>query len=195
MLFPGFIVNWLTFPGVIIHEFAHKKMCDWRGILVSDVQYFSLSGSGYVDHARPYAFGDAWAISGAPFFVNTLLAVALYAIAGVVYLSARQNPDATWVSEIGSPLLFIIVGLGWLGFSIGVHAIPSYADVGNIWRAVKVRWNESVLAFLSIPLAALLFLMSWLKFFWFDFIYSAILAVLSYIVIAVLLAPESLMAA
>lgn len=62
-IIPGFLIGWATFPGVIIHEFAHKKSCDWRGIAVRDVDYFSWSGRGYVTHRSPRRFSDTLAIS------------------------------------------------------------------------------------------------------------------------------------
>jgi len=33
-MIPGFIITWLTFPGVIIHEFAHKFFCSLTGTKV-----------------------------------------------------------------------------------------------------------------------------------------------------------------
>lgn len=37
ILIPGFIVAMLTFPGIIVHEFAHKLFCSLTGTRVLEV--------------------------------------------------------------------------------------------------------------------------------------------------------------
>ena len=40
MIIPGPIIALLTFPGVIVHEFAHKLFCDIFNVPVYYVNYF-----------------------------------------------------------------------------------------------------------------------------------------------------------
>ena len=39
-MIPGIIITWLTFPGVMVHEFAHKLFCRWTKTEVMEVCYF-----------------------------------------------------------------------------------------------------------------------------------------------------------
>lgn len=192
MFIPGFIINWLTFPGVIIHEYSHKKMCDWRGIYVQDMSYFSLDGSGYVKHRRPRGLIDTLAVSGAPLVINTLLTIALTAGLSWFALMQQQNLSGAEARAQYRPLIYAGLLLGWLGFSIGAHALPSSSDLKNIWREVKSRWNTSVLAFLLIPVVFVFYLLTLLRFFWIDFIYAAIIMMLTYACVAVVVAPQVL---
>lgn len=169
MLFiPGFLISWATFPGVIVHEHAHKMACQWRNIRIHEVNYFSADGSGYVRHETPRSFPDTLAISTAPFIVNTLLSVALYTVAvslyvGATFLEGTVPPDYSQT---------VTIGIGWLGLSIGWHAIPSFGDTGNIWHGAKREWRSSTLALFALPLVAFLYLGNLLKFLWFDALYS-----------------------
>ncbi len=36
------LIALLTFPGIIIHELAHKKFCDWFGVKVIKAVYSDL---------------------------------------------------------------------------------------------------------------------------------------------------------
>lgn len=171
---PGILISWLTFPGVIIHEFAHKQTCDWRDIAVHDVSYFSASGGGHVTHRRPSQFRDTLAISAAPFIVNTVLAFALYVLAYMILLGTATIPGVN--SEAG---VYIALAIGWVGLSVGWHALPSRTDSKNIWRGARSRWRSSNLALFALPLAALFYVGNLLAIFWFDAIYSIGIALLA----------------
>lgn len=175
-IIPGFLIGWATFPGVIIHEFAHKKSCDWRGIAVRDVDYFSWSGRGYVTHRSPRQFSDTLAISAAPFVVNTLIAFALYLMA-ILLLEGGGALSGAFLARFPA---YAAVAIGWLAVSVGWHAIPSFTDSGNIWRGVKANWRSSNLALFSIPLVLLFYIGNILAFFWFDAIYSLGIGALAY---------------
>ena len=58
----GKVVSILTFPGVILHEYAHKLACEYYGVPVYDVKYFSfkLDKDGWVVHAPPRDFNSAF---------------------------------------------------------------------------------------------------------------------------------------
>lgn len=175
MFIPGFLISWATFPGVIIHEFAHKKACEWRGVYVHNVEFFKLSGGGQVTHEIPDRFDDTFAISAAPFVVNTALAFILY-LAALVAVYAPASLGAL-SAETTEPVALIA---GWLAISIGWHAIPSRVDANNIWRDAKRNWRSSALAAVALPIAALFYLADLLAFFWFDAIYSLAIGAAAY---------------
>lgn len=160
---PGFLIGWLTFPGIIIHELAHKLACDWRGVRVFDVTWFSLSGRGEVRHAQPHHPHDTIAISVAPFVFNTILAAICYTIAFLIYAFQNFLPPMTFIGGLI---------LGWLGLSIGWHAFPSRGDAKNVWRVAKQHWRSSILATLAFPAVVIIYIANLLSFFWFDAIYS-----------------------
>lgn len=168
MLFiPGFLIGWVTFPGVVIHEYAHKKACEWRNISVHEVNYFSLDGGGYVKHRSPRRFEDTLAISAAPFAVNTVFAFALYLLTFALFGgSTVLGANSAAITE------YLALGSGWLAVSIGWHAIPSFGDAGHIWKGASSRWRSSNLALFSLPLVGFFYLGNLLAFFWFDALYS-----------------------
>ncbi|MFB6180767.1 MAG: hypothetical protein ABEJ93_02730 [Candidatus Nanohalobium sp.] len=169
MLFiPGWLISLLTFPGVIIHEYAHEKMCRWRNVPVVEVVYFQLGNpAGYVKHGEPENFTDTFAVSAAPFLINTILAVLLFTVV------ASMNP---YIEGLGYAGLGIVDGfLLWLGFSTAMHSIPSSGDAKNIWRRAKSDWRDSILALVGFPLAAVIYTGDKLQFIWFDAIYGLIL--------------------
>lgn len=173
---PGFLIGWATFPGVIIHEFAHKKACEWRKMPVRDVDYFSLSGGGYVTHASPRQFSDTLAISAAPFAVNTAIAYVLYTVAFILL----ENAGALSGGKPSNSTAYAGVAIGWLALSTGWHAIPSFSDSGNIWQGVTTNWRSSNLALFSIPVVILFYIGNLLAFFWFDALYSLGIGALAY---------------
>ncbi|MGB9966099.1 hypothetical protein [Halobacterium hubeiense] len=177
MLFiPGFLIAWATFPGVIIHEFAHKKACEYRNIPVRDIQYFSLAGGGHVTHRSPRRFSDTLAISAAPFAINTAIAFAFYTLA--ILLFEAPSMVSLPVPEQHTSLAALAVG--WLAVSTGWHAIPSFTDTGNIWAGAKAEWRSSNLALFALPLAVLFYIGNLLAFVWFDAVYSIGIGALAY---------------
>jgi hypothetical protein len=168
---PGIIVTLLTFPGVIVHEYAHYKMCEWKEIDVQEVVFFQIgSPAGYVLHEEPSEYADALAISGAPFLLNTGLAVGLFLLYGGIAF-ATGSSDGT-----GGILGIVLL---WLGVSIGMHAIPSSGDAKVLWMQAKKHWRASLLGLLGFPIAALIYVANLLSFLWFDLVYAVLLFFLS----------------
>lgn len=172
-MIPGWLISLLTFPGVIIHEYAHEKMCVRRKVPVYEVCYFRIGNpAGYVKHGRTENFGDTFAISVAPFLINSLVAI-LFSIPlmSLVFISAESQ--AIDQSNLGLNLLALVIL--WLGISTGMHAIPSSTDAKNIWRHAKQEWRKSIKATLGLPIAAFIYMGDKLRFFWFDAIYAILL--------------------
>jgi hypothetical protein len=166
------IIAILTFPGIVVHELAHKLLCDFAHVPVHKVCYFRLGNpSGYVKHEQTNSYGKALLIDTAPFLINTLIAVILYSIAIII-------PQ--------SPITYILY---WLGISIAMHSFPSSGDADNLWNQSKSSWKKNPLALLGFPIVGLIKLAALLSRVWFDLLYAIALLVL----VAFLLGGESLL--
>lgn len=165
---PGWLISLLTFPGVIIHEIAHLKMCQRQDIPVGEVVFFQIGNpAGYVQHAEPETYLDTLAVSGAPFLLNSFIALLLFTMSmGMTTL--LQGATGLLMTLLGLINLVIL----WLGFSTGMHAIPSSGDAKNLWRRSKKDWNSSLLALLGFPIAAFIYIGNLLRVIWFDLIYA-----------------------
>lgn len=128
---PGFVTSALhkvfiivTFPGVILHEMAHKFFCDLYNVHVFDVKYFSVGKiSGYVSHRADGSPRDMAMIALAPLLVNsTACFLFLLPILLPEYMGTSFASSSTWTDPF----------LGWIGFSCGAHALPSTPDLANI---------------------------------------------------------------
>lgn len=160
-MIPGFIVSWLTFPGVIVHEAAHLLFCRVFGLAVFDVRYFRFGNpAGYVIHEKTDNFTAIFFVSMGPFFINSILCV--------VFCSAAFLP--VWVLNISDPFGYFFA---WLGLSMGMNAFPSTADLKNIWKLApgKAR-SGNLLAIVSYPVVALLFLLNLGRVVWADLGYG-----------------------
>lgn len=152
LIIPGIVISVLTFPGVVIHEWSHKKFCDWFGVPVRSVRYFRLGNpAGYVIHAVPANFIQTFWISIGPLVINSLFAVVFG------FLASRTGRESlSW---------YLLL---WLGFSAGMQAFPSDTDMKS---------NHFLLAW---PFIVLVWLANKLKFFWFDFFFAVLLVGLGY---------------
>lgn len=168
MLFiPGFVISLATFPGVVVHEFAHEKVCDALGVPVFEVAYFRLGNpAGYVLHAEPERYRDAFAISVAPFLVNTLVAAGLFAIVAIRWGEPGGLGVAT--DELGA----VGWAMVWIGLAVGMHAFPSTGDAGEIWRRTTSEWRSAPMVLLGLPFVLLIYLANLLSVLWFDAIYA-----------------------
>lgn len=163
MLIPGFLITLITFPGVIVHEIAHRFFCDITRTPVYDVGYFRVRGNpaGYVIHGRPRRIRDALLISVGPLLVNTVLCAAL--TFGAAY--------EMWVLDAGlsDPVLFV---LAWLGISIGMHAFPSAQDMTSFRERVAEEHDSGLIPTLAKVAAGFFRVANVLRIFWFDAIYA-----------------------
>lgn len=159
MLIPGFIITWLTFPGVIVHEFAHKLFCEFTGTRVLEVKYFRFGNpAGYVIHEKPATTWRHILIGVGPLFVNSGVGVILGLLCYV--LKARGAGDAFLI-----PLL-------WLSVSIAMHSFPSTGDARSIWHSVRGEEAPVFAKIVGTPLVALIFVGAVGSIFWLDLIYG-----------------------
>ncbi len=160
MFIPGFLISIVTFPGVIIHELAHVAFCKLTKTPVLKVCYFRLgSPAGYVIHERPSSVWRHILIGIGPFFVNTILGIAL----GIATLPMHINLDHLTVA--GGVLW-------WLAISVAMHSFPSTGDAKSIWKAVWAKGAPITARIIGSPLVAVIFLGALGSIFWLDAIYG-----------------------
>lgn len=163
---PGQLIALATFPGVIVHEFAHMIFCRIRGVAVLEVVYFQFEDpSGYVVHERTKDFTSSFLISTGPFFVNSILC---FLICFPAYLPISYF-------DIDHPLSYFLM---WLGLSIGMHAIPSSQDAQNLWDDAKVHVKSlNPLAIIAFPIVIVIYVFNALRVIWADLLYGMLLGV------------------
>lgn len=160
-MIPGVVISILTFPGIIIHEWAHKKFCEWFGVPVRAVKYFRIGNpAGYVLHDNPANYKQTFWVSVGPLIVNSITAITLSMVA-----SQSVKESALWNVLI------------WVAISIGMHSFPSDQDMKFIANASKEKLKQggSVFYYLAFPFVALIWIANKLRFFWFDLIYALLL--------------------
>jgi hypothetical protein len=165
-MIPGILISLLTFPGVIVHEFAHLFFCRLRKVAVFDVCYFRFANPvGYVIHENTTNFYTTFLISMGPFFINSLLCL-LICIPAYIPIN---------YFHIEHPLSYFLM---WLGVSIGMHAVPSNQDASNLFKQAKEKIGEkNILAIVSFPIVGLIYLFNVLRFIWADLAYGVCIGV------------------
>lgn len=163
---PGELIAIITFPGIIIHEFAHMLFCKIRKVAILDACYFRVGNpSGYVVHEKTDNFYSTFLISMGPFFVNTILCLLICLPAFLPMKFFGLNSVFTYFQI-------------WLGVSIGMHAIPSTQDADNVMEQARENAKKgNLLAIISFPVVGLIYLFNALRFFWIDAIYGAAIGI------------------
>lgn len=129
LVIPGELISLLTFPGVIIHEIAHRFFCDRYNIKVFAVRYFKFDAqeSGYVVHEKIHDFSwqASFFVATGPLWINSLL--------GMILLFPCVLLDYAYVDIATLPLLMkISIKMSqWVGYSVLFNAIPSNVDINN----------------------------------------------------------------
>ena len=158
---PGWLVSLLTFPGVIVHEAAHKFFCDLAGVPVFKVCYFRLGNpSGYVIHGVTGQLRANFLISIGPLIVNTVpCALLCFSPAVVFELDTVEYP-------------LVILLLAWLGLSIGMYAFPSNQDMANFSQAVRQTGRRDFVYYGALISSLLVRIANILRVAWFDVVYA-----------------------
>lgn len=165
---PGFVISFLTFPGVIVHETAHLLFCRISKLAVFEVCYFRFGNpAGYVIHEATQDFKKAFMVSMGPFFVNSVLCV--------LFCSAAFMP--VWELEVSDPLAWFFY---WLGLSIGMHAFPSTQDLKGMWALMPAEARKfNPLAIVSYPVVAVVYVLNLARVVWADLGYGIAIGVLA----------------
>jgi hypothetical protein len=164
---PGWLVALATFPGVIVHEAGHMLFCRRFRLAVFDVCFFRLGNpAGYVIHEQSDNFKTIFLVAMGPFLANSALCL--------LFCSAAFLP--VWELEVSDPLAYFFY---WLGLSIGMHAFPSPADLQGIWRlAPAAARRGNLLAILSFPIIAVLYVLNYARVIWADLGYGIAVGIL-----------------
>lgn len=130
---PGFIIATATFPGVILHEIAHKFFCDLYHVPVYKVMYFAVSkNAGHVIHA-PIKNPKINALVGlAPLLINSIVCLLFLAPVFLPFYIGTSFLNIYTMRDI-----FLV----WIGLSCGFNALPSKADLAHIDK--NVSWPLS----------------------------------------------------
>ncbi|MCU4743893.1 DUF3267 domain-containing protein [Natronoglomus mannanivorans] len=173
----GFVLALFSLPGVVVHEFAHKKACDWIGVPVVDVVYFRFENPpGYVRHVEPDRYRASFVISVAPFLVNTV--VALAAFAGLAWLvHSIETGSLEAASRKGVVAAAVLC---WVGTSVGVHAFPSTGDANTLWTRARAEWLRSPVVILGLPFVVLIYVANLLSRLYLDTLYAIGLLLLAW---------------
>jgi hypothetical protein len=163
------VLSYVTFPGVIVHEFAHARACRWLGIPVIKVCYLRFGNPlGYVLHERPAYAIQHIMVAVAPFFVSTLIALAVSALAALLLASHVLVEYHDLIMPFSL----------WLGFSIALHAFPSSGDADALWDDVRSREVGFCAKLLLVPVVGLLRLTGLGARFWLDCLYAMVVVAL-----------------
>ena len=168
MIIPGVLLSLITFPGVIVHELAHQIFCILCGLKVYEIKYFQMSNpNGYVIHESTNCPSKVFFTCMGPFFINSVLGLVILLPASI---------DLMVFQEYKYPLTLL---LGWLGFSILMHAFPSRGDAKVIINRILKNPDVSLAwKVIAAPFVALIYACSIGNIFWLDLLYAAVLAML-----------------
>jgi hypothetical protein len=167
-MIPGFLITWVTFPGVIVHELAHAIFCKLFGLKIFEVKYFQFATgfgqpAGYVVHGRSqHAWQDIF-VSVGPFFINTIVGAVIAAPAAMPILQFHGGDAIDWV-------------LMWLGVSIAMHAFPSTGDAKSIWHTITAPNVPVLFKAIGIPVIGLIYIGALGSMFWLDVLYGIAVA-------------------
>lgn len=165
MFIPGFIITLVTFPGVIVHEFAHQLFCRLFKVPVFKVVYFKTGNpAGYVLHEAPQNKWQSIMISIGPFFVNTI-------IGAIIALPAALP---VFRFNTGNFLDYVLI---YLGVSIAMHSFPSTGDANAIWQAIHQKQTKWWIKIVGYPVVGLIYAGSIGSFFWLDLLYGIAVAI------------------
>ncbi len=168
-LLPNWLISSFSFPGVVLHEASHEFFCWLFGVKVHKVVYFQFGSetAGYVNHEVPSRISQLFWISIGPLVGNSVVSILL------AHYGFFNAPS----------LAYKIVAL-WLALAVALHAFPSNADGKNILNEAREvrKKGGSILYYLFYPFFWLLQLANFLKFFWFDVGYAAVLAWVGFVI-------------
>ncbi|HSI19038.1 MAG TPA: hypothetical protein VK980_14790 [Sphingomonas sp.] len=164
---PGWLIELLTFPGVIVHEIGHRIFCHLTGVPVYQVRYYKFWGkpSGFVIHGPAPSLKAALLIAIGPLILNTLLCSLLTFSAVVPLFILRDSSTA-----------FPDILLMWFGVSAGMHAFPSNHDMEGFTDFLLEAGHGDALVMVAQAFALLFKIANFLRVVWFDAIYAVLVA-------------------
>ncbi|SIR97973.1 metalloprotease family protein [Natronorubrum thiooxidans] len=185
-------VQLLMLPGIVVHEFAHKRACDLVGVPVLEVAYFRFGDpSGYVRHVQPERYRQSFVISVAPFLVNTIVSLAVFFGFAVLVTTVTESPVSfellADLETVSSDVLVLAAVLGWLGIAVGMQAFPSTGDANTLWARSRAEWRRSPIVLVGVPVVLVIYVANLLSWLWADVLYAVGLAVIAFYAVGLLL--------
>ena len=169
MFIPGQIIAAVTFPGIIVHEAAHKFFCDISKVPVYEVSYFNFSKTpGYVVHGPLNDLKSSFLIAAGPLIINSALCMVLTAPASISLIFLGSGPGNN------PPAVYFI--LMWLGLSIGMHAFPSPQDAANFKEHTKQSKANIFIKLFAWVFVIIITIAHALRVIWFDLFYALALS-------------------
>ncbi|MFA7061679.1 MAG: metalloprotease family protein [Pedobacter sp.] len=163
------LLSYITFPGVIVHEFAHAWACRRMGIHVHKICYLRLGNPmGYVLHEQPVFVFQHIMVAVAPFFVSTALALAV-SLSACVLARSQVFPE---IRDMGA------LAAVWFSFSLALHAFPSNGDADSLWADVKSPDISLFAKLLLVPVVGLIRLAQMGTCLWLDVLFALLVVAL-----------------
>jgi len=167
-MIPGFLITWVTFPGVIVHELAHAIFCRLYGLKIYEIVYFRFAvgfgqAAGWVVHEPSKKPMQNMMVSIGPFFVNTILGAVIGAPAAIPVLKLESR----------DPFDLLLI---WLGVSIAMHSFPSTGDAKSIMHSVGSKEVSIFAKIVCYPIIGLIYLGALGSVFWLDAIWGVAVA-------------------
>ncbi|WP_408957096.1 DUF3267 domain-containing protein [Natrinema sp. 74] len=173
-----YLVRLGTAPGIVVHEAAHVLACRLVGVPVYDVKFFGFGvPAGYVRHGEPARYRRLFAISVAPFVVNTVAAFAAFSWLAVLVKTGDVRAS--------SGMLVMAIVSGWLGLSVGMQAFPSTGDARALWDRSRSEWRRSPVVLLGLPVIVVIYVANLLSWVWADVCYALGLGIAAFALVGV----------
>ena len=152
MFISGELISLVTFPGVILHEVAHRFFCDIHNVEVYEIRYFTpfSQTAGHVIHQPTHNVCHRFFIGAGPLIINSLIAMLFtlpYGIALVLGTDFVQHS-----SSLVNNIQYILT---WAGYSMAFHAIPSNQDVASLPELAISPLAKTVLSFFVVIITLL----------------------------------------
>jgi len=154
----GLIVDIITFPGVVAHEYAHALACKAVGIQVHKIEYFNIDPTGprgYVIHAEPTKLLQGFVISFFPLIFSLGVCFGLGVALGFALHGGWGKPFSNLVA--------------WLGISTGMHSAPSQKDAENFAELANKLNSNILVKAVAYPLITICGIWEILSAFWLDY--------------------------
>ncbi|HSQ18919.1 MAG TPA: site-2 protease family protein [Blastocatellia bacterium] len=119
----------LFFAAIVAHELAHSVVAKSRGLPVKSITLFALGGVAQIEKDAPDAKTEFWIAIIGP--------ITSFVIGGVL-LALSLLAGWTWMETAKTPLLAMMVWLGYINILLGVfNLVPGFPlDGGRVLRAI-----------------------------------------------------------
>lgn len=123
----------LFFAAIVAHELSHALVAKWRGLPVRSIVLFALGGVAQFEKEAEDAKTE---------FLVSFVGPLASAVIGFVCLILAFGLGWTWMMEPTTPLMAILVWLGYINFGLAVfNMLPGFPmDGGRVLRAI-IWWR------------------------------------------------------